>query len=164
MKEERLNKDLKYFVTKQLSNLPKFMESWSQSCARAHFVSPHPCPTVGSLLPALSALLPLCSQQRRLERRRQEQAGGREPDPFQNIVTQSLHFLCLPLPGASGEKSEDFEMYLENTGAQWSQRTLAFCQLSCRVCLQDIQTRMKHCLSRDVFFILPAALVSFGTS
>lgn len=82
MKEERLNKDLKYFVTKQLSNLPKFMESWSQSCARAHFVSPHPCPTVGSLLPALSALLPLCSQQRRLERRDQEQAGGQEPDPF----------------------------------------------------------------------------------
>lgn len=40
VEEESLHEDLKYFVTKQLSDLPEFTRSSSQNWASAHLVSP----------------------------------------------------------------------------------------------------------------------------
>lgn len=87
MREESLHEDIKYCVTHQLSDLPEFTGSSSQSWARAHFMS-SPCPTLGSSLPPLSALPLPHSQGCCLGGHLGNRQEAKNQTDFQNIVTQ----------------------------------------------------------------------------
>lgn len=157
MKEESLHEDLKYFVTKPLSDLPEFMRSSSQSWARAHLVSPHAPHWVHRYHLSVPTPLPASPQPEcGLGRRPQEQAGSQEPNPFPgHSNSNSRSTFCLPLSGASGGEREDLEVYPEDTGLSGARKSLPFISRPWQVCLQNVQTQMNDCLSTDAFLILP---------
>lgn len=142
MKEESLNWDLKYVVSRQLGDF-----AWV--CGELITELDHEltsCPTSGLSLPTLSALPPPHSQQCYLEQRLQEQAGGQEPfvHPL-SVFTSSWG----PKGGMGGSGNV-------SPGHRDSVVPGSHCLPSVgpgQVCLQNVQTQMDGCLSRDTFLI-----------